>query len=248
MKNYLRCLVVAIAAATPSLGLAQTVLANWTFETSIPVVTGAASGSYAAEGGVNATSSFASGLHTSASTAYSSPAGNGSAHSFSSNNWSVGNYYQFTTSTIGFSNIKVVWDQFGSGTGPLNFDLQYSIDGTNFTSAVNGTGPGTSAGSGYTVLSTPSWSSSTAQTAETYTFDLSSITTLNEAATVTFRLVDTSTTSINNGTVATTGTGRVDNFTITSVPEPSTYAAIFGGVALAGAFWQRHRSRKIATA
>ena len=235
MKNYLRCLVVAIAAATPSLGLAQTVLANWTFETSIPA-TLPSSGPYAAEGGVNSSSSFASGSHAGAAT-YSTLTGNGSARSYSSNTWAVGDYYQFTTSTTGFSNIAVTWDQIGSNTGPKLFDLKYSFDGTNFTTFAS-----------YTVV-TASWSSSTQHTgAETFSFDLSSITTLNEAATVTFRLVDTSTTAINGTTVGTAGTGRVDNFTITSVPEPSTYAAIFGGVALAGAFWQRHRSRKIATA
>ena len=230
MKNYLRYMAVAIAAAAPSLGFAQTVLANWTFETSVPVT----AGPFAAEGGLNAASSFASGLHASGSVAYSTPSGNGSAHSFSSNNWAVGDYYQFTTSTTGFSNISVVWDQVGSSTGPKNFDLRYSTDGTNFTTAGS-----------YTVLSTPSWSAGAAQTGETYTFDLSGVTSLNQAATVTFRLVDTSTTSIGNGTVATTGTDRVDNFSISSVPEPATYAAIFGGVALAGAFWRR-RSRGVA--
>ena len=83
-------------------------LADWTFESSIP----ATSGPFAAEIGTGA----ASGHHASTST-YSSPAGNGSAHSFSSNTWAAGDYYQFSTSTLGDSAISLSFDQTSSSTG-----------------------------------------------------------------------------------------------------------------------------------
>ena len=61
------------------------------------------------------------------------PAGNGSAHSFSSNVWAVGDYYQFQVSTLGQSQIGLVFDQTSSSTGPGNFKVQYSTNGTTFT-------------------------------------------------------------------------------------------------------------------
>ena len=72
------------------------------------------------------------------------------------------------------------------------------------------------------------------ETASEYTFDLSTVTALDDQSSVFFRLVDTSTTSANAGTVAGGGTDRVDNFTVTAtaVPEPSTIALLtLGGAA-----------------
>ena len=121
-KTFIAATLAALAVASVASGA---VVANWTFETSIPT----AAGPYAAEAGVNAASSFASGFHTSSATVYSNPAGNGSVESFSSNNWTTGDYYQFTTSTVGYQNITIQWDQTGSGTGPRDFGLFYSVDG-----------------------------------------------------------------------------------------------------------------------
>src|SRR5262245_54423391 len=58
-------------------------IASWTFETTQPAGTAANIGPLAAEIGTGS----ATGHHASATTVYSSPAGNGSAHSFSSNMW-----------------------------------------------------------------------------------------------------------------------------------------------------------------
>src|SRR3954452_6518089 len=68
--------------------------AGFNFETSaLPLnavnVTAPAVGPLVAESGVG--SPFGSPLAS--NTAYSSPAGNGSARSFSSNNWAIGDYY-----------------------------------------------------------------------------------------------------------------------------------------------------------
>ena len=65
-------------------------------------------------------------------------------------------------------------------------------------------------------------------------YDLDSFSDINNAASVLFRITDMDTTSINNGTVATAGTDRIDNFSVftTPVPEPSAVAfGILGGLA-----------------
>jgi hypothetical protein len=56
---------------------------------------------------------------------------------------------------------------------------------------------------------------------------------LNNAPNVYFRLYDDSTTAAGGGTVTTAGTDRVDNFSVTVVPEASTFAlAGLGGAVL----------------
>ncbi len=211
---------------------AQTILADWTFETSAPVTTpgpGVPTANYSPEVGSGA----AFGLHA-GNSVYTSPAGNGSAHSFSSTVWAVGDYYEFSTSTAGFSDISVSYDQTSSGTGPGNFKLQYSVNGTSFTDF----------GSVNTVLANaspnPTWNGTTHSSIYTFNYDLSSITALNNQSTVYFRVVDTSTTSAGGGTVASGGTDRIDNFII-SVPEPSSLA-LFGGFGLLAWFMARRRN------
>ncbi len=195
---------------------AATVLSDWTFETSSPTT----AGPFAPEVGSGA----ASGFHAGAST-FSSPSGNGSAHSFSSNTWASGDYYQFTLSTLGNSGISLSWDQTSSSTGPKDFALYYSTDGSNFTSVstysvqVNGT-PNTA------------WNGTTSSSVYTMSDSLTSLSSLNNQGSVYFRLVDQDTTAENGGTVATAGTDRVDNFvvsaSVTAVPLPAT-AWLLGG-------------------
>jgi hypothetical protein len=196
-------------------------LAKWTFETSIPNT----SGPYAAEIGTG----FASGSHA-GTASYSSPAGDGSPHSYNANNWGVGDYWQFSTSTLGDAAVKLEWDQVSSTLGPGSFSLSYSTDGTSFTPYV----------SSYSVLGNVSWSQFSYNASTHFSFDLSSVTALNNASTVYFRLIDNSTTSASGGTVASTATDRIDNFTITAtpqaVPEPASFALFgFGALAVAGA-------------
>ena len=203
-------------------------LAKWTFEnSSLPAIGTTITGtdySYGvADSGALVAGSSASGHHASSSTAWTSPVGNGSLKSFSANTWTggtSGDYWQFTVSTVGYSSIKLSWDQASSNTGPRDYGLYYSTDGSTFTSIGD-----------YIVLANaspnPTWSSGTPRPEFSYSEDLSSITVLNNATLVYFRLVDESTISANGGTVATGGTDRVDNFTVSGavVPEPSTWLA-----------------------
>ncbi len=211
------------------LGMASTaradVIAAWTFETSQPVT----AGPFAAEVGVGQ----ASGLHTSSATVYSTPAGNGSTHSFSSNTWAVGDYYQFTFSSVGFTNLTLVFDQTSSNTGPRDFQLQTSVDGTNYSNL----------GSVYSVLANaapnPTWSPGTNQSI--YTLPLVNL----PDGIVGIRLVDASTVSANSGTVGTAGTDRIDNVTISgtaAVPEPTSLVLFgLGGVGLAVGIARRRK-------
>jgi len=232
MKKILSSLLVVGGFAAASQLQAQ-VIADWTFETSQPVLTGPAAGPYSPEIG----SGSATGLHASATTAYSTPAGNGSAHSFSANMWAVGDYYQIQVSTVGFSNIGITYDQASSSTGPGKFLLEYSTDGVTFTPVT---------GTPYTVqingAPNVAWNSATSSPVYTTFDDLSSISALDNAATVYIRFLDDATTSANGGTVATGGTDRMDNINIGVVPEPSTLALLsMGGLASLGFLARRKK-------
>jgi hypothetical protein len=207
-------------------------IAQWTFETSPPAdLTDTASISgIAADIG----SGTASGVHAGATTDWSTPAGNGSANSLSVNSWAPGDYFQLQTATIGFSGISVSFDQTGSATGPRDFTFSYSTDGVNYTDFSN-----------YSVLlnggaPNPAWSATTNSTGYTQFYDLSSISALNNAPNVYFRIVDAGATSINGGAVGAAGTGRIDNFTVQQVPEPATFGFLaLGAIAL----WARRFRR-----
>jgi PEP-CTERM motif len=225
LKKQIALLLAVGGLLSMSRTQADTIIADWTFETSLP----ATSGPFSPEVGSGSATAFHAGATT-----YSHPAGNGSAASFSSSLWAVGDYYQVQVSTVGFQGIFLTYDQVSSGTGPGKFLLQYSTDGTTFTPVT---------GTDYTVLvnaAPNAWSSNPANhvTTTTLSDDLSAITTLNNAATVYFRFSDDSTTSANGGTVATSGTGRIDNI-IVAVPEPSTFALF--GLGAASLFLFRRR-------
>lgn len=177
-------------------------------------------------------SGSAMGVHASAATDWSTPVGNGSFNAFSSNNWAVGDHYQFSFSTSGYADVSVSVDQIGSGTGPRDFSLAWSTDGSSFTAVAD-----------YSVLSTPAFSSTTYNPLHTYSFDLSAIDALDDQATVLIRLTNSSTISIGGGTVGTGGTGRVDNFTVmaTPVPEAGSLPMLLAGLATVG-FLARRRS------
>ena len=88
-----------------------------------------------------------------------------------------GDYYQVLVSTVGFTNINLSFNQYSSGTGPRDFAVKYSTDGSTFTQFATYM-------SGNAV-----WT--------TNTFDLSAITALANASAVYIRLVDNSTNAAN---------------------------------------------------
>lgn len=225
--------IASFAILIAATGASAATIAQWTFEPGTAGNPPLAASSTSITGIAPATGSgVASGLHASASTTFDNPSGNGSVESFSSNNWGIGDYYQFQTSTTGSSGIGLTFDATGSNTGPVDFKIQYSTDGSTFTDSAYT----------YAVLAnSPSWSSGTNQPAYTNTFDFSSVTALNNQAAVYFRLVNTSTASINGGTVGTGGTSRLDNVTIsdTVIPEPTAIALGAIGLACVAAFRRR---------
>jgi hypothetical protein len=224
LKRLLPCLA-AILLASP-LAFADTI-AKWTFETSQPgVVSGPASpgaGVWITNIVAETPTGIASGLHAGAAT-YSSPAGNGSAKSFSSQTWAVGDFYQFVVRTVGFQNVTVSYDQISSPTGPGIFAFEYSTDGSTFSQF----------GSTYIVSNSPTWSSGSYNAFYTHSVDLSSITALNNAPVVYFRIVVASSLSSASATntpqwttnIATTGTDRIDNFLVSASTIPGFPAII----------------------
>jgi hypothetical protein len=202
---------------------AQTTIADWTFETSQPT----AAGPFSPEVGAGS----ATGSHAGAAV-YSSPAGNGSSHSFSSNIWAVGDYYQFQVSTLNLTNIGIQWDQVSSNTGPGNMQLFWSTDNSTFTAF----------GAQQTILANaapnPLWNASTSNSMYTFTYATSigaTVAAINNAATVYFRIQDSSTTSANGGAIAAGGTDRVDNVIITGLANPVYFAGSSLGVGTGGA-------------
>jgi hypothetical protein len=233
MKITIRNLTLAsmavwILAATSV--RAQTI-AKWTFEdaaaSALPNTWSNATPSYQAvfSGSFNSDISAygtgaASGTHASTATYWLRSAGDGSARSFSSDHWAIGDYYQFTftpTAYIGsYSGINVSWDQTRSASGPTNWYLAYSLNGSAYTQV----------GSGY-AISAVSWSSSTYSSVNSQSINLGSLldSTLNAGSTVYFEIVCASAPS------STGGTSRIDNFTVAStVPEPTSMALLAGGL------------------
>ncbi len=227
--------LAAVALSTAPFNASATIIATWTFETSAPAASNTTTiGPISPEVG----SGTATGVHASSLTDWSSPAGNGSAHSWNSTHWAIGDYYQFQVSTLGMQNIMLSWDQTSSSTGPADFTLEYGTGGpfTNF------------ANYGVQINASPNnpWNMTTSSAIYSFSSDLSSIPGINNAAVVDFRLTMRDTTSEGEGTVGATGTDRVDNVVVTATPEPST-AVLFGlgAAALLGCVWCA-RKRRIA--
>jgi len=188
---------LATLAVSGQRAQADLVLAGWTFETNPPTT----AGPLIADIGSGEATSNTGGT-------FSNPFGYGSAESWSSTNWNVGEYFQFSVSTLGLSNVRIDWAQTGSATGPRDFQLQYRVDGAEFANLLD-----------YSLIAS-NWNGSI-NTGHDFGFNLSSISAVNNAAAVDFRMVMRNTTSIGGETVGGGGTGRIDNVFIRGVPEPS---------------------------
>lgn len=222
MKNSV---VAVLALAAGSLAQAD-IIASWSMPTAIPASTTGTSFNYgAADAGALTTGSMLSGSHALAATTWSSPSGNGSTYSLSSNNWSVGDYYQIAVSTANYSGISISWDQTRSSTGPSSWFVRMSTDGVNF-SIIQQSYLVIQAGASGT--NTLAWSvANGVQSAFTNT--LSNIAGAGNQAMVYFRFV-------NDQVVATGGTNRIDNIVVsgTQVPAPGALALVGLGGLIAG--------------
>jgi len=216
-----RSLLAAAAGLAASSGASAAIVAAWSIPTAIPAATTGSNYTYGAADSGDATAGTSlSGFHQLAATTWSSPSGNGSPYSLSSNNWSVGDYYQIDVSTAGYSDISLAWDQTRSSTGPSSFRVDMSTDGTNFTTIL----------ASYSIIqaglagtNTLAWSvANGVQSA--FTTTIASISGADNQATLTFRFVNLS-------TVATGGTNRIDNITVSSLPVPAPGAIAFLGLA-----------------
>jgi hypothetical protein len=229
MSKILFAAAAAAALSLPALPAHAVTIVQWDFETAPDLADSATSPTVAASLGTGS----AVGVHAAGTTDWTTPAGNGSANAFSSNTWAVGDYYQFSFSSAGFSDLAVTVDQIGSSTGPRDFTLSWSTDGSSFTPAGD-----------YSVLSSPAFSSSTYNPVHTYSFDLSAVSALDDQASVLIRITNNSTVSISGGVVGSGGTGRVDNFTVmaTPVPEAGTTALLAAGLAVVGFLARRRQA------
>jgi hypothetical protein len=211
MKNSFLLLMASLALSASS-GMAN-VIAVWTFENNYLTnsFTGTNSPPLAPDTGPAGSEMW--GHHADDSSLYKDISGNGSTHALDANHWNVGDYFEFQTSTLDFTNISISFDQYRSGTAPADWDFEFSDDGSFFTTV-----------STYSIANSSSWI--------TFSPDLSFETALADDANVYFRLVADSDAGSSGGT------SRVDNFTVLGtfmpVPEPSaaTFAALCGAAGI----------------
>ena len=229
MSLKLSCMAVAVAIASTA---SAEIVCGWTITTAFPtgagnVPTGQNYTVGAGDVGVQTTGSELRSFHTLAAATYTSPSGNGSQYGFSSNNWSIGDYYEAKVSTLGYTDIYLSWDQTRSSTGPSSFELVMSIDGGSNWSTVLAS---------YTVLQSGgggapgTWNTTTYNAL--YTTSVSVAAADNQAEVLfRFRSLVTS---------AAAGSSRIDNVTISTGPVPAPGAVALLG--LAGLAARRRRS------
>lgn|GEM_PF-2938020 len=199
------CLVLIFVSAQ-----SQNVLSKWTFEevslsASVLDMPFIKQGTVQADMGLLTAGSAFKGYHKNSATFWSTVMGNGSARSIAANAWSVGDYWQFSFSTIHYADLSIAWDQTSSKKGPRNFSVQYSVNGIDYINVQRNNGA-------YT-LSNEVWNSGYNKSASKKSFDLSSDTALNNKAIVYIRLVmGSSDTSI--PILETRGSSRIDNFMV----------------------------------
>ena len=220
-------MAAVVASATIAATASSAVVVGWTMPTAFPTGTGnvptgtsylppGPNGAGVADQGANIAGSQLSSVHALAAATYTSPSGNGSAYSFSSNNWSPNDYYEIRFSASNFTNLTLSWDQARSSTGPSPFKVSVSTDGTNFTDIFS-----------YTVLQSGgggapgTWSSTTANAIYSNSTALGSG--LDNAGLVVVRFVNTSAVAS-----AATGSNRIDNIFVNGdlVPAPGAVALL----------------------
>jgi len=183
-------------------------IALWTIPTAVSgTLTGASFVYGPADQGANAAGSNLRGVHALATSVWSSPGGlaPSAPFAFSSNGWSLNDYYEVTASTLGFPGVTLQWDQYRSSTGPSTFRVDMSIDnGATFVTVLDT----------YT-LASASWTGGSKV--------IASIPNAGNKESVMFRFVDTMATG------AATGTNRIDNILIRSDFNQDTIFTSYAG-------------------
>jgi hypothetical protein len=232
MKSFHSVLAAgAVAVAVASADAALVV--GWTMPTAFPtgagnvptgtsyvppMLTGSPAGE--ADKGVNAAGSEIRSVHALAAATYTSPAGNGSQYSFSSNNWSPGDYYQISFSATNIVGpMTLSWDQARSSTGPSAFKVAMSVNGGSFvdvtTYSVLQSGGGGAPGT---------WSTSTYNSL--YTNSASLGLSASGASSVVIRFVN-----VEAAVSASSGSNRIDNVEVSGTVIPAPGALALLGVA-----------------
>ena len=195
------------------------VIAGWSMPTAVAASTTGATYSYgAANSGALVSGSMLSGTHSGVLVAWSSPAGNGTTYALSSNAWNVGDYYQISLATTGYSAVSVAWDQTRSSTGPAGFEAVLSVDGGSTFSSLGS----------YTVNQV-SWSATVPVTTSSFG-SLASAADNQASVIIRFKAVTAGTSP--------SGTNRIDNIVVSgSIPAPGAVALI----GLAGLVSRRRR-------
>ena len=193
LHKRLSLLLAFVMVFTLSINIMQNVgaltetLAEWT-------LTGALDGNQgtAADGGGKKSESY---LFSTAAYSGFTP-NNGTVYY---NTWSVGGYWEITTSTVGYENLELAFASYGSNTGPKNFAIYMSVDGGVFTKVL---------GSEYSLT-----------TVATSGTNRNIIVALPQAAenalNLRIRMQVEDGESVNGGTIATAGTSRIGSVILT---------------------------------
>ena len=164
-------------------------------------------------------------------TSYTSPAGNGSPYSLSSNVWTAGDYYQVVFDTSNYSDISFSFDMTRSSTGARTFEIVMSLDGgATFTTMVESFDV---LQAGLSGSGTTSWNSTTNQAGFTSTLGLGEAAANASSVMIRIRaLVDNLNSS---GSFTAGGTVRIDNVMVngTLIPAPGALA-LLGAAGLIG--------------
>lgn len=207
-------LLAALALLSLHLTARAALLASFTLEHSQPT----SFGPFPAESGLHAATSFASISHADALATHSIPTGNGSHNAWSSNFWRLNDAYLFHTSSSGFESLTISFDQTRSSTGPRNFRLDFTLDGTLWTPITT-----------YVVSALP-WSPTTWLPASSFgPFPLPTL--ADNQPSLTLRLLNTTTGS------APSGTNTIDNIHLSAtpiqpIPEPTTPLTLLAAASL----------------
>ncbi len=185
---------------------AQTVIAGWDFEngTKRGAITSDASfqsAPYTADSGTDANRdvSFLKTVGRPVFSGWVSGSGGTGTWAPNTNGWTGGSnthYWQISLSTSGFANLVLSSKQYGSTTGPRDFQLQYSLDESAWTAVSYGS-----------VTVGSNWSSG-------YLNSVALPAACSDQPVLHLRWIMTSNTSVGGGSTGGTGTDRIDDISI----------------------------------